>query len=166
MALPALRQPVVLDGYRGSGVGDPNKNYRLLVDLNKIDLKPGQAAFYSDSNGLRLLLAGAKTVKDSQRRVISETEPLEVRFENGFLVTDDPETIKLMMAHPQRGKLFYSHDDLMGMQDAAHEKRVEEVLSALSPAGFTKLKQKLNEKSFNLGNNEEAPVPKRGKSAA
>lgn len=151
MALPALRVPVVLDGYRGAGVGDPSKNYRLLVDLSRLTPKPGQFVYLSPSSDLRLLLRGAKTVKTRGGQITGEIEPLEVKFESGFFVTEDKETGELMDAHFMRGKLFFTHDDVVAMQDEANEKKIDEVLSAVSEKGMERLRQKLDAKGFNLG---------------
>lgn len=156
MALPALRQPVVLDGYRGSGLGDPNKNYRLLVDLAKMQPKEGHSIYFSPSGDLRLLLRGAKVMKTRDGRITGETDPLEVKFEGGFLDTEDAEAVEILNAHKRRGSLFFSYDDVMAMQDEAVEKKLDEVLSAVSPAGMEKLKQKLDAKGFNLGKKSKA----------
>src|SRR3990167_3153323 len=131
MQLPVLRTPVVLDGYRGSGVGDPAKNYRLLVDLSRIEPKAGQFVFLSPSNDLRLLLRGARTMKTSTGQITGEIDPLEVKFEGGFLVTEDAEIGNILMKHRERGKLFFAHEDVTQMHDEANEKKIEEVLSAV-----------------------------------
>lgn len=151
MALPALRQPVVLDGYRGSGVGDPSKNYRLLVDLQRLEPKPGQYVFLSPSSDYRVLLRGAKTLKTRGGQITGEIDPLEVKFESGFFITDDEETGELMMKNPQRGRQFFDYASVVEMQDEANEKKIEEVLSAVSDKGLARLKQRLDAKGFNLG---------------
>jgi len=151
MALPALRQPVVLDGYRGSGLGDPSKNYRLLVDLAKMEPKKGQFVFMSPSNDYRILLRGAKTIKTRGGQVTGEIDPLEVKFESGYFITDDEETGELLMKSPLRGRMFFAFDDVVAMQDETNEKKVDEILSAVSEKGLERLKQKLDAKSFNLG---------------
>lgn len=156
MSLPALRQPVVLDGYRGSGVGDPSKNYRLLVDLKRIEPKKGQYVFLSPSSDYRVLLRGAKTIKTRGGQITGEIDPLEVKFESGFFTTEDEETGELLMKSPQRGKQFFDYDSVVQMQDDANEKKIEEVLSAVSEKGLERLKQKLDAKSFNLGKKTKA----------
>jgi hypothetical protein len=148
--IPALRTPVVLDGYRGSGVGDPNKNYRLLVDLSRLQLQKGQTVFLSPSNDLRLLLRGARTMKTKQGQITGEIDPLEVKFENGLLVIDDSETDDILMKHPQRKKLFFAREDIEAMQDDVNERKMEEILSAVGDQGIERLKQKLEAKGFNL----------------
>jgi hypothetical protein len=152
--IPALRTPVVLDGYRGSGVGDPNKNYRLLVDLSRLKLEEGQAVFLSPSNDYRLLLRGAKTQKTKQGQIIGEIDPLEVKFENGMLLTSDQEVIGMLMKHPQRHKLIFAQEDIESMQAEVHEKKIEEILSAVGEKGMERLKQKLDAKGFNLTKKE------------
>jgi hypothetical protein len=114
--------------------------------------KPGQFVFLSPSAEYRILLRGYKTLKTRGGQITGEVDPLEVKFESGFYTTTDEETGELLMKSPLRGRMFFAYEDVVVMQDEANEKKIEEVLSAVSEKGLERLKQKLNAKSFNLGN--------------
>jgi hypothetical protein len=160
MQMPSIRSPQILEGPRGSGLGNPDKNFILLVDLVKLKPGEGEMCYFSSSTDLRLLLRGAKKITDSDRRVIGETMPLEVKFEGGFLkVKDDPEseeedraraveTNKLLGKHAERGKLFFTYDDIAGMKDTADTRQMETFLSVASPDVIERLKQRLDIKGF------------------
>lgn len=154
--IPSIRTPQVLEGPRGSGLGNPGRNFLLLTDLAKIRPKEGEFVFLSPSTDLRLLLRGAKTVQDREGRVLSETAPLEVKFEGGFLRTNDPVAGELMMNHTQRGKLFFAHEDVSSMKDESDKKQLEAFMSAASEETIARLKQMVTEKSFNLGKKEKS----------
>jgi len=113
--------------------------------------KKGQFVFMSPSNDYRILLRGAKTIKTRGGQVTGEIDPLEVKFESGYFITDDEETGELLMKSPLRGRMFFAFDDVVAMQDETNEKKVDEILSAVSEKGLERLKQKLDAKSFNLG---------------
>ena len=151
MPLPAIRQPVILEGLRGSQAAEQGKNYRLLVDLAQMEQKSGHRLYFSDSTDYRILLRGAKTQKTSDGKIIGEVDPLEVKFDGGFLDVEDEETIRLLDKNPARGREFFTYDDVKAMHDEATEKKLDEVLSAISPDSVEKLKQRLDAKSFNLG---------------
>lgn len=154
--IPSIRTPQVLEGPRGSGLGNPSRNFLLLTDLAKIRPKEGEFVFLSPSTDLRMLLRGAKTIKDRDGRVIGENEPLEVKFEGGFLRTDDSVAGEFMMKHPQRGKLFFAHEDVASMKDESDKKQLEAFMSAASEETISRLKQMVTEKSFNLGKKDKA----------
>lgn len=158
--IPSIRVPQVLEGPRGSGLGDPSKQYLLLTDLAKLAPKNGEAVFLSPSTDLRILLRGAKTIKDRDGRVIGEFDPLEVKFEGGLLRTNDAQTAELLMASPLRGKSFYAYEDVVGMKDKSDEKQLEAFLSSASPEVVKRLEQMVSEKSFNLGKKTEEAKPK------